>query len=201
VACSFRCRVLYHLPCRACVSTHHVQCNIPTFEALLWKNMYHFLERCRKSNNVWLRALMQSDSWASEGFFPWGKSGKISFMHSKIRKRPVLLKISFENFNFQIPGGKGPTAPFRRPWSDCLHSLFFEHYNRILLCNWVLGRYSVCLTACACHSTFVLRAGPGGCGAQCKTWARSPMQDLGAGPLWAVILWRHRVQSTVLRSW
>jgi len=36
--------------------------------------------------------------------------------------------------------------------------------------------------------------------AQCKTWARGPMQDLGAGPLWAVILWRHRVQSTVLRS-
>jgi len=26
-----------------------------------------------------------------------------------------------------------------------------------------------------------------------------PMQDLGAGPLWAVILWRHRVQSSVLR--
>jgi len=26
--------------------------------------------------------------------------------------------------------------------SDCLYlSLFFEHYNRILLCHWVLGRY------------------------------------------------------------
>jgi len=23
--------------------------------------MYHFLERCRNSNNVWFRALMQSD--------------------------------------------------------------------------------------------------------------------------------------------
>jgi len=45
------------------------------------------------------------------------------------------------------------------------------------------------------------RAGPSRCGAQCKTWARGPMQDLGAGPLWAVILLRHRVQSTVLRSW
>jgi len=30
---------------------------------------------------------------------------------------------------------------------------------------------------------------------------RGPMQDLGVGPLWAVILWRHRVQSTVLRWW
>jgi len=35
------------------------------------------------------------------------------------------------------------------------------------------------------------RAGPSRCGAQCKTWARGPMQDLGAGPLWAVISWRH----------
>ena len=56
-------------------------------ETLLWKNIYHFLERCRNSNNVWLRALMQS---------------------------------------------------------DCLNpSLFFEHYNRILLCDWVPGSCSV----------------------------------------------------------
>jgi len=27
---------------------------------------------------------------------------------------------------------------------------------------------------------------------------RGPMQNLGAGPFWAVVLWRHRVQSTVL---
>jgi len=60
---------------------------IPTFQTLLWKNMYLFLERCGKSNNLWLRALMQSASWYS--------------------------------------------------------SLFFEHYNRILLCDWVLGHYSV----------------------------------------------------------
>jgi len=30
-------------------------------EALLWKNIYHFLERCRNSNTVWFRAFMQSD--------------------------------------------------------------------------------------------------------------------------------------------
>ena len=33
------------------VMTHQIQCNIPTFEALLRKNMHLFLERCR-SNNV-----------------------------------------------------------------------------------------------------------------------------------------------------
>ena len=45
------------------------------------------------------------------------------------------------------------------------------------------------------------RTGPSRCGAQCKIRARGPMQDLGAGSLWAVILWRHHVKSTVLRSW
>ena len=42
------------------------KCNIPT-EALLCK--YLFLERCRKSNIVWLRALMQSDCLYSSSFF------------------------------------------------------------------------------------------------------------------------------------
>jgi len=79
VAFKFGCRALHNLPWRASVSSHQVPCNIPMFEALLRKNAYLFLERFRKSNNVWLRALMQS---------------------------------------------------------DCLYSsLFFEHYNRILLCD------------------------------------------------------------------
>ena len=34
------------------VMTHQVQCYIPTFEAVLRKNMYFFAERCRRSNNV-----------------------------------------------------------------------------------------------------------------------------------------------------
>jgi len=28
----------------------------------------------------------------------------------------------------------------------------------------------------------IYRAGPSRCGAQCKTWARGPMQDLSVGP-------------------
>jgi len=79
VAYNFGCRALYNLPWRASVSSHQVQCNIPIFEVLLRKYTHLFLERCRKSNNIWLCALMQS---------------------------------------------------------DCLYSsLFFEHYNRILLCE------------------------------------------------------------------
>ena len=79
VAYNFGCRALYNLPWKASVSSHQVPYNIPTFKALLRIHKYLFLERCRKSNNVWLCALMQS---------------------------------------------------------DCLYSsLFFEHYNRILLCD------------------------------------------------------------------
>ena len=69
VAYNFGCRALYNLPWRASVSNHQVQWNISTFEALLRKYTYLFLERCRKSNNVWLRALVQSDCLHSSLFF------------------------------------------------------------------------------------------------------------------------------------
>ena len=69
VAYNFGCRALCNLPWRASVSSNQVQCNIPTFEALLRKYTYLFLERCRKSNRMWLRALMQSDCLYSSLFF------------------------------------------------------------------------------------------------------------------------------------
>jgi len=40
VAYNFGCRAQYNLLWRASVSSHQVQCNIPTFEALLRKNVY-----------------------------------------------------------------------------------------------------------------------------------------------------------------
>ena len=54
VACNFGRRALHNRPGeRVLVAmTHQVQCNIPAFEALLWKNVYLFLERCRRSHNV-----------------------------------------------------------------------------------------------------------------------------------------------------
>ena len=69
------------------------------FEALLRKYTCLFLERCRKSNSIWLRALMQS---------------------------------------------------------DCLYSsLFFEHYNRILICEWVIEICSIRLIDdVSCHNAF-----------------------------------------------
>ena len=98
VAYNFECRALYDLSWRESVRSHQVQCNIPSFEALIRKYTYLFLERCRKSNNVWLRALMQS---------------------------------------------------------DCLYSsLFFEHYNRILLCEWVIELCSV-IWSMACQATML----------------------------------------------
>ena len=69
LAYNFGCRALYNLPWRASVSSHQVQCNNVTFLPLLRKYKYLFLERCRKSNNAWLRALMQSDCLYSSLFF------------------------------------------------------------------------------------------------------------------------------------
>jgi len=71
--------------------THEVQYNIPTFEALLRKNRYLFIERCRRSNNVMVACF-----------------DAVTLLYS---------------------------------------CFFFEHYNRILLCelcDWVLGHCSVC---------------------------------------------------------
>ena len=101
VAYNFGCRVLYNPPWRASVSSNQVQYNIPIFEALIPKYKYLFVKRCRKSNNIWLHASMQT---------------------------------------------------------DCMYSsLYFEEYNSILLCEWVLEHCSVCLIdgmSCHTHSHF-----------------------------------------------
>jgi len=54
VAYNFECRALYNCPGERVlvIMTHQVQCNIPTFEAVLRKNMHLFLEICRRSTNV-----------------------------------------------------------------------------------------------------------------------------------------------------
>ena len=84
-AYNFGCRALYNMPWRASVIA--IRFNVIfLYLKHLYENTsslaYLFFERYRKSNNIWLRALMQS---------------------------------------------------------DCLYSpLFFEHYNRIFLCEWVL---------------------------------------------------------------
>ena len=78
MAYNFGCRALYNLPWRASVSSHQVQCNIPTFEALLRKYTYLIFERCRKSNNIWLRSLMQSDCLYLSLFFENYNHGRIN---------------------------------------------------------------------------------------------------------------------------
>jgi len=59
VAYNFGCRTLYNLPCRASVSSHQVQCNIPTFEALLRKYKYC---TCFSKFHLWLNIW---DQWHS----------------------------------------------------------------------------------------------------------------------------------------
>ena len=120
VAYNFGCRALYNLPWIVSVSSYQVQCSIPTVEALLRKNTYLFLERCRKSNNIWLCCNL------------CGGVVLIVWLTTNGMCVPALMQ------------------------SDCLYSsLFFEHYNLILLCEWVLEHCSVCLIdGVSCHNTF-----------------------------------------------
>jgi len=92
---------LYNLPWRASVSNHKFNVTFQPLRLCYVNTSTCFSkERCRKSNNVWLRALMQS---------------------------------------------------------DCLYSSrFFEHYNRILLRDWVIKRYfAVSVWSMACQATML----------------------------------------------
>jgi len=78
VACNYGCRTPYNLSLWAIVSSYQVQCNISTIEALLRKNVYIFLEQCKKSNNVWLPALMQNHI-AYTNICPYSLNNTIAF--------------------------------------------------------------------------------------------------------------------------
>jgi len=75
----------------------------------------------------------------------------------------------------------------------------FRHFNKVtnVLAHEDLGTDKIEMLLSTNFNFNIVRAGPSRCGTQCKTWARGPTQDLGAGPLWVVIAWRHRVHSTV----
>ena len=128
VAYNFGCRALHCLPWRASVSSHHVQCNIPTFKALLRKDKYLFLERCRKSHNVWLSALMQSEYLYSS----------LSFEHYN---RILLLWISDRTLQ----------CPF-----DRCHNAFAFYLDSTNLGISALLRSSA-VTSVTCWLTIVLR--------------------------------------------
>ena len=54
------------------VNGHQIHCCIPTFDALLRKQVIlvsRGLKRCKKSNNAWVQVLMQSDCLFQSPFF------------------------------------------------------------------------------------------------------------------------------------
>ena len=73
-------------------------------------------------------------------------------------------------------------------------SVFFKHYNRILLCDRVPGRYSVSLRACAGHNAFVLHQSLARVGfyfCSCPTLDVVLYQVLQVSEQVSVILWSH----------
>lgn len=62
-------RILHGLPRYYSAGEYQVQYNIPTFYALLRKNMYRFVQRCYTSANTWISALMTSDSYYASSYY------------------------------------------------------------------------------------------------------------------------------------
>jgi len=104
VAYNFGCRALYNLPWRASVSSHQVQCNIPTFEALLRKYTSCFSK--------------DAENLTTYGDVLW------------------------------------------RSQIVCIRPYFFEHYNRVLHCEWVIELCCIRLiNGVSCHNAFAFYLG------------------------------------------
>ena len=69
VAYNFGCRALYNLPWRASVSSHQVQCNIPTFEALLRK--YKYQKPCKPYQSLFAKSCATLNVQRSHLWLNW----------------------------------------------------------------------------------------------------------------------------------
>ena len=57
-------RILHSIPRFMSANEGLVAAEIPTFEALIRRNVYGFVQRCLKSPNNWIKSLMNSDSFS-----------------------------------------------------------------------------------------------------------------------------------------
>jgi len=103
VAYNFGCRARYNLPWRASVSSYdstQVQCNIPTFEAVLRNNMHLFLTRCRRSNNVMVACfdavrlfIFFLILWTLQPHFTLWLSARTVFVHLRVCMSQCILTL------------------------------------------------------------------------------------------------------------
>ena len=109
-------------------------------EAMLRKNVYLFLERCGKFNNVWLRAVMQSGCLYSSSGAELGGPGPQILPGPPVAP-PKFFRSLSESPTQTIDSspccktGPSDSPPNENVWLRPCSSLFFEHYNRILLCT------------------------------------------------------------------
>ena len=123
----------------------------PMYASQLWWNFRKScMQRLRVAYNSGCRALYNLPCRTSVSSHDSSGSMYHSYIWGRRKNMHLFLEKCRRSNNVMV-------ACFDAVRSYIYSSLFFEHYNRILLCNWVLGHCSV--WGCACHNAFVLYLG------------------------------------------
>ena len=64
-------RILHSIPHLMSANEGLVAAEIPTFQALIRRNVYGFVQRCLKSPNNWIKSLMNSDSFSLSKYYEY----------------------------------------------------------------------------------------------------------------------------------
>ena len=64
-------RILHSIPRFMSANEGLVAAEIPTFQALIRRNVYGFVQRCLKSPNNWIKSLMNSDSFSFSKYYDY----------------------------------------------------------------------------------------------------------------------------------
>ena len=64
-------RILHSIPRFMSANEGLVAAEIPTFQALIRRNVYGFVQRCLKSPNNWIKSLMNSDSFSLSKYYEY----------------------------------------------------------------------------------------------------------------------------------
>ena len=64
-------RILHSIPRFMSANEGLVAAEIPTFQALIRRNIYGFVQRCLKSPNNWIKSLMNSNSFSLSKYYEY----------------------------------------------------------------------------------------------------------------------------------
>ena len=62
-------KIFHHIPRYVSAHNYQVQSHIETFDALIRKDIFSFINRCINSQNIFIMLLMSSDLWHKSLYF------------------------------------------------------------------------------------------------------------------------------------